>query len=172
MLVPLFTMLGDFTEHEAIPLSIATVFGASMFSTLGSYVWQRHPLVPHRPMIAYDATIVLLPATLLGSTAGARKSHRALLPRAATARCHRIPRCTGIVRARGAVLPRTHASRTRRLRQREHARARARMRPRVIVRRRATVRWRARRLSEQGVSELDDCGTARGPLRLLWQADS
>lgn len=77
--MPLFTMLGDFTEHEAIPLSIATVFGASMFSTLGSYVWQRHPLVPHRPMIAYDATIVLLPATLLGSTAGART---------AIARCH------------------------------------------------------------------------------------
>lgn len=27
VLVPLFTMLGGFTEHEAIPLSIATIFG-------------------------------------------------------------------------------------------------------------------------------------------------
>ena len=30
VLVPLFTLLGEFTEHEAIPLSIATVFGASV----------------------------------------------------------------------------------------------------------------------------------------------
>ena len=44
VLVPLFTLLGEFTEHEAIPLSIATVFGASMFSTLGSYLWQKHPV--------------------------------------------------------------------------------------------------------------------------------
>ena len=70
VLVPIFTILGEFTEHEAIPLSIATVFGASAFSTIGNYVWQKHPHVPHRPVIAYDATIVLLPATLLGSTAG------------------------------------------------------------------------------------------------------
>ena len=70
VLVPLFTLLGEFTEHEAIPLSIATVFGASMFATLGSYLWQKHPLVPHRPVIAYDAALVLLPATLLGSTVG------------------------------------------------------------------------------------------------------
>jgi len=70
VLVPLFTLLGEFTEHEAIPLSIATVFGGSMFSTLGSYMWQKHPLVPHRPVIAYDTALVLLPATLLGSTAG------------------------------------------------------------------------------------------------------
>ena len=70
VLVPLFTLLGEFTEHEAIPLSIATVFGGSMFSTLGAYLWQKHPLVPHRPMIAYDVALVLLPATLLGSTVG------------------------------------------------------------------------------------------------------
>ena len=38
--------------------------------TRTSYLWQHHPLVPHRWMIAYDATLVLLPATLLGSTAG------------------------------------------------------------------------------------------------------
>ena len=70
VLVPLFTLLGEFTEHEAIPLSIATVFGASAFSTLGNYLWQKHPHVTHRPVIAYDATLVLLPATLLGSTIG------------------------------------------------------------------------------------------------------
>ena len=32
-------------------------------------MWDK-PIVPHRPVIAYDATLVLLPATLLGSTAG------------------------------------------------------------------------------------------------------
>ena len=70
VLVPLFTMLGEFTEHEAIPLSIATVFGASAFSTLGNFLWEKHPAAPHRPMIAYDAALVLLPMTLLGSTGG------------------------------------------------------------------------------------------------------
>jgi len=70
VLVPLFTLLGEFTEHEAIPLSIATVFGASTTSALGNYIWQKHPLVPHRHMVAYDICLVLLPATLLGSTAG------------------------------------------------------------------------------------------------------
>ena len=43
VLVPLFTLLGEFTEHEAIPLSIATVFGASAFSTIGNFVWQASP---------------------------------------------------------------------------------------------------------------------------------
>ena len=70
VLVPLFTLLGGFTEHEAIPLSIATVFGASTFSTVGNFLWLKHPLQPHRPLIAYDVVIALLPATLLGSTAG------------------------------------------------------------------------------------------------------
>jgi len=70
VLVPLFTMISEFTEHEAIPLSIATVFGASAFSTLGNFVWEKHPAAPHRPMIAYDAALVLLPMTLLGSTGG------------------------------------------------------------------------------------------------------
>lgn len=70
VLVPLFTMLGEFTEHEAIPLSIATVFGASAFSTLGNFLWVKHPLALHRPMIAYDAALVLLPPCLLGSTGG------------------------------------------------------------------------------------------------------
>jgi len=70
VLVPLFTLLGEFTEHEAIPLSIATVFGASTFSTIGNFVWLKHPLVPHRWLIAYDVVIALLPATLLGSTVG------------------------------------------------------------------------------------------------------
>merc|ERR1719181_2117819 len=49
VLVPLFTMLGEFTEHEAIPLSIATVFGASAFSTFGNFLWLKHPLVPPPP---------------------------------------------------------------------------------------------------------------------------
>lgn len=70
VLVPLFTLLGEFTEHEAIPLSIATVFGASAFSTLGNFLWLKHPLSPHRQQIAYDVVIALLPATLLGSTVG------------------------------------------------------------------------------------------------------
>jgi len=70
VLVPLYTLLGEFTEHEAIPLSIATVFGASAFSTLGNFLWLKHPVVPHRHLIAYDAALVLLPATLLGTTVG------------------------------------------------------------------------------------------------------
>jgi len=41
VLVPLFTLIGDFTEHEAIPLALATVFGASLFSTFGTYLWLK-----------------------------------------------------------------------------------------------------------------------------------
>ena len=70
VLVPLFTLLGEFSEHEAIPLSLATVFGASVFSTFGTFLWLRHPAQPHRPMIAYDVAVALLPATLLGTTVG------------------------------------------------------------------------------------------------------
>ena len=70
VLVPLFTLLGQFTEHEAIPLSLATVFGASTTSTLATYMWLKHPLVPHRHQIAYDVALMLMPATLLGATAG------------------------------------------------------------------------------------------------------
>ena len=70
VLVPLFTLIGDYTEHEAIPLGLATVFGASLFSTFGTFLWLKHPRVPHRPMIAYDVVQVLLPATLLGTTVG------------------------------------------------------------------------------------------------------
>eukprot|EP00964_Phaeocystis_antarctica_P150724 scaffold118212_cov48-Phaeocystis_antarctica.AAC.1 len=55
---------------QAIPLSIATVFGASTYSALGNYIWQKHPVVKHRHQIAYDVVLVLLPSTLLGSTAG------------------------------------------------------------------------------------------------------
>lgn len=70
VLVPLFTLIGKFTEHEAIPLALSTVFGASLFSTFGTYIWEKHPVVPHRPRIAYDVVTVLMPATLLGTTTG------------------------------------------------------------------------------------------------------
>jgi uncharacterized membrane protein YfcA len=70
VLVPLFTLIGKFTEHEAIPLALSTVFGASLFSTFGTYIWEKHPIVPHRPRIAYDVVTVLMPATLLGTTTG------------------------------------------------------------------------------------------------------
>jgi len=68
--VPLFTLIGAFSEHEAIPLSLSTVFGASCFSTFGTFLWLKHPHAPHRHMIAWDIVAVLTPATLLGTTAG------------------------------------------------------------------------------------------------------
>lgn len=70
VLVPIFTLIGGFTEHEAIPLTLATVFGASTFSTFGTYLWQHHPIVPHRHRISYDVVTVLMPMTLLGTTTG------------------------------------------------------------------------------------------------------
>eukprot|EP00308_Calcidiscus_leptoporus_P004460 CAMPEP_0119370574 /NCGR_PEP_ID=MMETSP1334-20130426/16928_1 /TAXON_ID=127549 /ORGANISM="Calcidiscus leptoporus, Strain RCC1130" /LENGTH=491 /DNA_ID=CAMNT_0007387667 /DNA_START=191 /DNA_END=1666 /DNA_ORIENTATION=+ len=70
VLVPMFTLLGEFSEHEAIPLSLSTVFGASLFSTFGTYLWLKHPQQAHRPMIAWDVATVLMPATLLGTTCG------------------------------------------------------------------------------------------------------
>mmetsp|Transcript_39253 Transcript_39253/g.96986 ORF Transcript_39253/g.96986 Transcript_39253/m.96986 type:complete len:638 (-) Transcript_39253:336-2249(-) len=70
VLVPLFTMLGGFTEHEAIPLSIATIFGGSMFSVLFNFAWMAHPLRPHRHVIAYDSAVILMPMTLAGVSVG------------------------------------------------------------------------------------------------------
>jgi hypothetical protein len=61
VLVPLFTLIGEFTEHEAIPLALSTVFGASLFSTFGTYIWEKHPIVAHRPRIAYDVVSLSQP---------------------------------------------------------------------------------------------------------------
>ncbi|KAG8463396.1 hypothetical protein KFE25_004907 [Diacronema lutheri] len=70
VLVPMFTMIGGFTEHEAIPLSIATIFGGSTFSVLFNFAWMPHPLRPHRHVIAYDAAVILMPMTLAGVSVG------------------------------------------------------------------------------------------------------
>lgn len=70
MLVPIFTMLGGFTEHEAIPLSIATICGGSAFSVLFNFLWMAHPLRPHRHVIAYDSAVILMPMTLAGVSVG------------------------------------------------------------------------------------------------------
>jgi hypothetical protein len=52
VLVPLFTLLGEFTEHEAIPLSIATVFGASLSAHRArpTHAHRRPPPPPCPPL--------------------------------------------------------------------------------------------------------------------------
>ncbi|KAL1530561.1 hypothetical protein AB1Y20_001462 [Prymnesium parvum] len=70
LLVPIFTLLGGFTEHEAIPLSKATIFGSSAFSVFGFMLWRRHPIAQHRTLIDYNVAALLIPPMLLGVTVG------------------------------------------------------------------------------------------------------
>ena len=70
LLVPIFTLLGGFTEHEAIPLSKATIFGSSSVSLFVYMLWRRHPLAPRRPLIDWQLAACLIPPMLLGVTVG------------------------------------------------------------------------------------------------------
>lgn len=104
VLVPLFTMLGGFTEHEAIPLSIATIFGGSAFSVFFNFGSMPHPLSPRRHCIAYDAAVILLPMTLAGVTVGVYLNKVGARRTARAAR--RGARASGRARAQRARAPR------------------------------------------------------------------
>eukprot|EP00760_Papus_ankaliazontas_P009079 PhM_4_TR13963/c0_g1_i4/m.91746 len=68
ILVPLFIIVIGLPPSLAVALSQATIIGQSSLNT-AVLVLRRHPLHP-RPIIHYDALLMLLPMTLAGTTVG------------------------------------------------------------------------------------------------------
>ena len=67
-MVPMLVSVGDFSVHHAIPLTQATVFGASFMNLLHN-VSKRHPDFD-RPLIDYHTALMLEVTTLLGTVLG------------------------------------------------------------------------------------------------------
>jgi len=70
MFVPFFILVAHLRTHEAIPLSQATIFGGGCVNFLMNFKL-KHPKVPARPLIQYDAVLMLEPMMLAGTVIGA-----------------------------------------------------------------------------------------------------
>jgi uncharacterized membrane protein YfcA len=68
VLVPVFIAFVGFSPRDAIPLSKATIFGGAIANIILNYR-KRHPLAD-RPLIDYNASLVLEPMTLAGTLFG------------------------------------------------------------------------------------------------------
>lgn len=68
LLVPIFVLSG-FSPQQAIPLSVATIFGGQL-TNLAFNVHQLHPRCRGRGLIDFDAAFLLEPSTLVGTIAG------------------------------------------------------------------------------------------------------
>ena len=67
--VPLLILIVGLSPKEAVPISQAMIFGGSIVNLFMNYR-SRHPTVPTRPLIDYDAVLILEPLMLLGTTVG------------------------------------------------------------------------------------------------------
>lgn len=70
MFVPFYILIAGLRTHEAIPLSQATIFGGGIVNFLMNYPL-THPKIPERPLIQYDAVLMLEPMMLAGTVLGA-----------------------------------------------------------------------------------------------------
>jgi len=68
IMVPMLVSVGGFSVHHAIPLTQATVFGASIMNLIQN-VSKRHPSFD-RPLIDYHTALMLEITTLLGAVIG------------------------------------------------------------------------------------------------------
>ena len=68
IMVPMLVSLGGFSVHHAIPLTQATVFGASLMNLVHNFK-KRHPDFD-RPLIDYHTALMLEVTTLLGTVVG------------------------------------------------------------------------------------------------------
>lgn len=68
IMVPMLVSLGGFSVHHAIPLTQATVFGASIMNLVHNFK-KRHPDFD-RPLIDYHTALMLEVTTLLGTVVG------------------------------------------------------------------------------------------------------
>ncbi len=69
VLVPVLMISENIGPHGAIPMSKLTIFGSALCQ-LALNLRKRHTLDPKRPLIDYDTTLMLEPATLLGTVYG------------------------------------------------------------------------------------------------------
>lgn len=69
VLVPVLMISENIGPHGAIPMSKLTIFGSAVCQ-LALNSRKRHALDPKRPLIDYDTTLMLEPATLLGTVYG------------------------------------------------------------------------------------------------------
>jgi uncharacterized membrane protein YfcA len=67
--VPLLILVCLLSPKEAVPISQAMIFGGSIVNIYINYN-SRHPVVKSRPLIDYDAVLILEPLMLLGTTVG------------------------------------------------------------------------------------------------------
>lgn len=67
--VPILIAVGGFSSSLAIPISKSMIFGASIANFI-LFIMRKHPLDKRRPIIDFDSTIILEPATLLGTIVG------------------------------------------------------------------------------------------------------
>ena len=71
IVVPILLMLGDFPPYYSIPLSVTSIVGVSIVCFIIQI--RRHhpnPRVEHRPLIAFDVVLLLLPMALAGTVLG------------------------------------------------------------------------------------------------------
>eukprot|EP00760_Papus_ankaliazontas_P017953 PhM_4_TR17405/c0_g1_i2/m.69775 len=69
VLVPMYTILLSFPASMAVALSQVTILGQMLFNLM-VIIRRHHPHHRQRPMISYDALLVVLPMTLAGTTLG------------------------------------------------------------------------------------------------------
>ncbi|KAG0589973.1 hypothetical protein KC19_1G060700 [Ceratodon purpureus] len=69
LFIPIFNLLLQFDAKTSAALSNFVILGGS----IANLIWnlpQRHPLLPHKPMINYDVALILQPNMLLGISLG------------------------------------------------------------------------------------------------------
>eukprot|EP00499_Haloplacidia_sp_CaronLabIsolate_P008909 CAMPEP_0196783922 /NCGR_PEP_ID=MMETSP1104-20130614/15426_1 /TAXON_ID=33652 /ORGANISM="Cafeteria sp., Strain Caron Lab Isolate" /LENGTH=217 /DNA_ID=CAMNT_0042154191 /DNA_START=68 /DNA_END=718 /DNA_ORIENTATION=- len=69
LFVPIFILVIGLTAYEAVPLSQAMIFGGGLVNYIMNYQ-AHHPTVPSRPLINYEAAIMLEPLMLAGTVIG------------------------------------------------------------------------------------------------------
>ena len=67
--VPIFYLIWGFTYRESVVMSLATLMGNYLCQVIINLP-ERHPIVRERPLIYWDAVLVLLPAELGGANIG------------------------------------------------------------------------------------------------------
>jgi uncharacterized membrane protein YfcA len=67
--VPILYSVFGYSYHTSVILSLCTLLGNYLFQVLVN-LDKRHPSAPLKPLIYYDAALILLPAELGGSNVG------------------------------------------------------------------------------------------------------
>lgn len=69
LFVPLMMIFFEMNAHQAIPLSNALTFANSVVKYITSFN-EKHPEIPHRPVVDFNVAIVFNPMMMIGSFVG------------------------------------------------------------------------------------------------------